>query len=352
MARGWELGRIAAICAAASFFGALVFGGQPVRSSWQLLLRGAAAGAAYSTCCAWLCVVVLPLVVPVLRRRFPPAVAWGLVAVTLVLLAVVGSAVPVAAAVTVGYLPAANAVATWRNPLQYSIYFTLLFGISGTIVAELRSRLDRTSLALRTKERDEAEARRLAIEAQLASLESRVQPHFFFNTLNSIAALVREDPAAAERVVEQLGALMRSSLDAGASPLTPLAQELELVRGYLDIEQIRFGNRLRYRIEVDDAASTTLVPRLSVQTLVENSVKYAVLPRRDGASISIRATRDGGHLRCEIADDGPGFDPAAIPAGHGLALLRARLAMLYEGRASVDIVSRPSATSVVIQVPC
>jgi LytS/YehU family sensor histidine kinase len=144
---------------------------------------------------------------------------------------------------------------------------------------------------------------------------------------------------------------MRSSLDAGASPLTPLAQELELVRGYLDIEQIRFGNRLRYQIDVDDAVSTTLVPRLSVQTVVENSVKYAVLPRRDGASISIRATQDDGHLRCEIADDGPGFDPAAIPAGHGLALLRSRLAMLYDGRASLDVVSRPSATSVVVQVP-
>jgi signal transduction histidine kinase len=346
-----ELARTAAICAVASFFGTLVFGAPPLRQSWRLILQGTASGTAFSFCCAALCVVALPWVVPLLRRRFSVPVAWVLVVATLVVLAAVGSFIPVAVAVAIGYLPPDRALVVWSAPLRYSVYFTLLFGVSGTIISELRTRLDQTSLALRTKERDEAEARRLAIEAQLASLESRVQPHFFFNTLNSIAALVRDDPASAERVIEQLGRLMRSSLDAGASPLVPLDQELALVRGYLDIEQVRFGGRLRYRLEVDDEASSTLVPRLSLQTLVENSVKYAVSARRDGASIAIRATQDDGHLRYEIADDGPGFDPSSIPEGHGLALLRSRLSMLYGDRASVTITSRPSATSVVIQVP-
>ena len=267
-------------------------------------------------------------------------------------LAAIGSFVPIGVGVVLGFIPSARALDAWQVPLRYSIYFTLLFGVSGTIIAELRSRLDRTSLALRTKERDEAEARRLALEAQLASLESRVQPHFFFNTLNSIAELVRQDPSAAERVVEQLGSLMRSSLDIAASPLVPLEQELVLVRGYLDIEAIRFGSRLRYRIEAHDAAGATLVPRLSLQTLVENAVKYAVSPRREGGSITIRAAIHDGRLRFEILDDGPGFDPASVPEGHGLTLLRSRLAMLYGDRASLDIRSRPSATSVVVQVPC
>ena len=351
VSRAGELARTAAICALASFFGTLVFGGRPLRSSWRLILEGTAAGTAFSFCCAGLCVLLLPWVVPGLRRRFSVPVAWALVVAALAVFAAVGSFIPIAAAVAVGYLPPGRAWAVWSAPLRYSIYFTLLFGVSGTIIAELRTRLDQTSLALRTKERDEAEARRLAIEAQLASLESRVQPHFFFNTLNSIAALVRDDPAAAERVIEQLGTLMRSSLDVGASPLVPLGQELSLVRGYLDIEQVRFGSRLRYRIDVDEAASSSLVPRLSLQTIVENSVKYAVSARRDGAAISIRATQDDSHLRYEIADDGPGFDPASIPDGHGLALLRSRLAMLYAGRASMSITSRPSATSVVVEVP-
>ena len=346
-----ELARTAAICAVASFFGTLVFGRSPLGSSWRLILQGAAIGTAFSFCCAALCVLALPWVVPMLRRRFPAPVGWVLVVATLVVLAAVGSFIPIAVAMAIGFLPPSRALRLWIDPLRYSVYFTLLFGVSGTIISELRSRLDQTSLALRTKERDEAEARRLAIEAQLASLESRVQPHFFFNTLNSIAALVRDDPAAAERVIEQLGSLMRSSLDVGASPLVPLDQELALVRGYLEIERIRFGDRLRYRIDVDDVASSTLVPRLSLQTLVENSVKYAVSPRREGAFIAIRARQHDGCLRYEIADDGPGFDPSSIPDGHGLALLKSRLSMLYGDRASVQIASRPSATSVVIQVP-
>jgi LytS/YehU family sensor histidine kinase len=226
-----------------------------------------------------------------------------------------------------------------------------MFGLSGTVIAELRGRLEQTSLALRTKERDEAEARRIAIEAQLSSLESRVQPHFFFNTLNSIAALVREDPAAAERVVEQLGVLMRSSLDVAATPLVPLEQELTLVRGYLEIERVRFRERLQYRIDVDERLGSIPVPRLSLQTLVENSVKYAISPRRTGGSITVRAIESDGHVRLEVADDGPGFDTAALPDGHGLALLRSRLSMLYGDRASLDIHGAPPATTVVMQVP-
>jgi two-component system sensor histidine kinase AlgZ len=345
------LARTVGICALASFGGALVFSGGPAHTPWHEILKGAAEGTAFSSCCASLSIIVLPRVVPHLRRRFPPPVAWALVIAALVVLAGIGSFIPMIGAVAFGYLPARRLFSTWLDPLRVSIYFTLLFGISGTVIAELRLRLEKTSLALRTKERDEAEARRAAIEAQLSSLESRVQPHFFFNTLNSIAALVRDDPAAAERVVEQLGALMRSSLDIGASPLVPLDQELTLVRGYLDIERIRFGDRLRYNIDVDTAAGSTLVPRLSLQTLVENSVKYAVSPRREGGTITIRASLNDGHLRFEISDDGPGFDPVALPEGHGLTLLRSRLSMLYGDRASIDIQSRPASTSVIVQVP-
>ena len=94
-----------------------------------------------------------------------------------------------------------------------------------------------------------------------------------------------------------------------------------------------------------------MVPRLSLQTLVENSVKYAVMPRRDGASITIRASAHNGHLRFEVADDGPGFDASTLPEGHGLTLLRSRLSMLYGDKASIAIRSTPAATSVVIQVP-
>ncbi len=170
----------------------------------------------------------------------------------------------------------------------------------------MRERLDQATLVLRTKERDDADARKVAAEAQLASLESRVNPHFLFNTLNSIAALTHDDPAGAERMTNQLASLMRSSLDSASTPLVPLEQELRVVRDYLQIEQVRFGERLRFTIDVPVATQAWQVPRLSLQTLVENSVKFAVSPRREGAAIAIRAAATDTGLRLEVEGDGPG----------------------------------------------
>jgi sensor histidine kinase YesM len=106
-----------------------------------------------------------------------------------------------------------------------------------------------------SKERETADARRLVAEAQLASLESRVNPHFLFNTLNSIAAMTHTDPQGAERMTHQLASLMRSSLDAASVPLVCLRDEIDLVRSYLAIERVRFGDRLRYTIDVDERAA-------------------------------------------------------------------------------------------------
>jgi LytS/YehU family sensor histidine kinase len=215
----------------------------------------------------------------------------------------------------------------------------------------MRQQLDAAELALRTKERDEAEARRLAAEAQLASIESRVQPHFLFNTLNSIAALVHDDPAGAERMTGQLAALLRSALDSTAVPLVPLDQELRVVRAYLDIERVRFGERLRYDVNLGEGTESATVPRMALQTLVENSVKYAVSPRREGGSICLTAVRSNGRVRITVEDDGPGFNAAHRPDGHGLALLDARLAMLFGDRATMRVDSRRGHTGVTLELP-
>jgi LytS/YehU family sensor histidine kinase len=231
------------------------------------------------------------------------------------------------------------------------VIVTLTFGVFVTAFETMRAQLNEARLALRTKERDEAEARRLAAEAQLASLESRVQPHFLFNTLNSIAALIPQDPAGAERMTGQLASLLRSSLDASSSALVPLEQELRTIRDYLEIERVRFGNRLQYDVNVDPALGSTPVPRLSLQTLVENSVKYAVAPRREGGRIVISAARNGHHVRLAVADDGGGFERSRIESGHGLALIEDRLRMLFGDRAALDVASRPGETIVAIQLP-
>lgn len=203
---------------------------------------------------------------------------------------------------------------------------------------------------LRTAERDEAVARQLATEAQLAALEARVRPHFLFNALNSIAALIPSDPSRAERMVGHVSSLLRSSLDSERASLVPLGDELRVVGHYLEIERVRFGDRLRYRLDVDDGATGLPIPRLAVQTLVENAVKYAVSPRSEGGSISVHAKAEGHGARISVSDDGGGFDDIAIRPGHGLALLRARLQMLFGAGAALNIQSRPGLTTVTIEI--
>ena len=347
--RFWS--QVAAGTAAGSLLAALVFTGATWHTPWRQILSLASGNFVFSFCCASIGFLTIPRLVPIVWRRFQAPFNWAIVAAALVACATAGSVIAMFLATMLGLVPAGRFFAIWWPALKISIYFTLIFGIFFTITGGLRARLHDAALALRTKERDEADAHRLAAEARLASLESRVDPHFLFNTLNSVSELVHENPAAAERVVGQLASLMRSSLDRGASPLVPLEEELGFVQNYLDIERVRFGNRLRYTLSIDEAAKSTAVPRLSLQTLVENSVKYAVSPRREGASISVRAITAQGHTRIEVEDDGPGFDGGRLPEGHGLALLDARLKMQFGTRAAMGIDSEPGRTCIRLDLP-
>src|SRR5260370_15757962 len=132
----------------------------------------------------------------------------------------------------------------------------------------MRSRLEETTLQLRTKELERERALKRATEAQLASLESRIHPHFLFNTLNSISSLIPEDPARAEKLLEQMAALLRFSLDASQSGLVPLSRELKIVTDYLEIERARCGDRLRYHFDVAANAGDAKVPPFACPTLV------------------------------------------------------------------------------------
>jgi two-component system, LytTR family, sensor histidine kinase AlgZ len=319
--------------------------------SWPRIIEQTLGNILFSGCCVVLCLVGLPRVVPFAHRRLRFPFDWLLIVGAIVAFGVMGSFVAGLAAIVIGVTPRGRPFMSWYpGSMKVSVYFTVIFGLSGTMIQQLRSRLASTTLALRTKERDEAEARRLVAEAQLASLESRVDPHFLFNTLNSIAALVREKPADAERVIEQLASLMRSSLDRRAS-LVPIDEELDIVRSYLEIERVRFGDRLRFRIAPLAGGGAPLVPRLSLQTLVENSVKYAVSAARDGASLSVTATASNGRLRVAVEDDGPGFDVSGLPEGHGLRLLQSRLAMTFGERGTLLAESRPGRTVVTLELP-
>jgi sensor histidine kinase YesM len=336
-------------------FGALaafgLLGGFVTGTPWWTRWRDLLASFVAANCIGGTMALVMPMVLHRLSNR-SRATVWVvrlvLIPVTIVLGLSIAGIVPVA----LGLIQPNE----YRDALVRSLRISFIVGtvaaLAVTVYETLRTQLDTTTLALRTKERDEAEARRAAAEAQLASLESRVNPHFLFNTLNSIAALTHNDPGGAERMTNQLASLMRSSLDSGSSALVPLDEEVRLVRDYLDIERVRFGDRLRFTIEKDELAGETRVPRMSLQTIVENSVKYAISPKREGGCLAIRAVAVASNLtRLSVEDDGPGFDAEHLPEGHGLELLRSRLAMNFDRRATLVIVSRPGRTCVTIELP-
>ena len=236
--------------------------------------------------------------------------------------------------------------------LRFCMPLALVFGLGAIAYASLGDRLQKMEATLHEKEIAEAQAQKVAAEARLRSLESRIQPHFLFNTLNSISSLISVDPSRAEQTVGRLALLLRASLDNSTQSLIPLQQELEMVQSYLDIEKVRFGDKLRASVIVaDEHCSAARVPPMSVQALVENAVKHGVTPQRGGGKIEITASSNDGNLRIEVRDSGPGFDLTAVPAGHGLDNLVERLNSLFGGRARLSVFRRDSQSIVEMVLP-
>jgi sensor histidine kinase YesM len=348
-ARYWT--RMAVGNVSAAIVVTVVFSGVSWDTPWRQTITSFGIALLFSFCIGPPLATIMPRLGPRLWCDFRWPLNWVAMVAVMLVIAAGGSLLAISILTASGYLQGGRVFAYWfAGSLKISIIITLTFGILITAYEVMRSQLDAATLALRTKERDEAEARRLAAEAQLASIESRVQPHFLFNTLNSIAALVHDDPAGAERMTGQLAALLRSALDSTATPLVRLDEELRVVRAYLDIERVRFGDRLRYGVAID-GAEAVMVPRMALQTLVENSVKFAVSTRREGGTISLRAHASEGRVRISVEDDGPGFDSMQRPEGHGLALLGARLQLLFGDAASMAVESHAGHSVVTLDVP-
>jgi signal transduction histidine kinase len=333
---------------AVAAFGLL--GGLVADASWAVRLRALAISFVYSNCIGSLGAIAIPKLLA-RRRRSGQAREWALRLVATAALIVAGCFIGSAVLVVLRLIEPREFLEYARGSLWIAFLVGGVLFVTVSVYFTLRGQLEQTSLALRTKERDEAEARRLAAEAQLASLEARVEPHFLFNTLNSIAELIHENPKGAERMTGQLASLLRASLDEQPGRLIPLRDELAVVRDYLDIERVRFGDRLSFEVAVDHGLGGVRVPRLAVQTLVENSIKHAVSLRRERVELVIRAAADNGHVSVAVEDNGPGFDPTSLPEGHGLTLLRSRLAMAFGDRAALRIDSRRGRTCVTIELP-
>lgn len=193
------------------------------------------------------------------------------------------------------------------------------------------------------------------VEAQLDTLKQQLHPHFLFNTMNAITVLMRKgDSGAAIRMLVGLSDLLRRSLTSLRVGWVALAEELDFIERYLEIETTRFPDRLRVSIEVPDDARRARFPSLLLQPIVENAIEHGIAPHVDGGRITIRATVAGDRLRIEVADDGAGLAGESSRKGHGVGLdnVRKRLAQLYPDRHAVRLVpGEPRGTVAMIEIP-
>ena len=190
-------------------------------------------------------------------------------------------------------------------------------------------------------------------DARLEALRMQLHPHFLFNTLNAISTLVHRDPHAADEMIGNLSELLRATLDTTAQEI-PLRQELHLLDQYLEIQQLRFGDRLQVEKEIDAAALEVKVPTLILQPLVENAIRHGIEPQTGQGKLHISAARDGQTLRLRVRDNGPAAKPAAeAKAGIGLVNTRSRLKELYGQAASLTLTSGSEGGFLAaIDIPC
>jgi sensor histidine kinase YesM len=334
--RNWTLSFLWTNLAVAVVVVILLLGNQI--SGARELLRVLAYALVYANLVALLgTLLVGGLVKRLARRKLPlvPAVAFCIIVV-----------VPAGCLLVQALLMAIGIVVPqhfWREylvTLRVSVPLAMVFGMGAFVHASLRSRLQTTEQALRQKEVAEQRAQKLAAEARLRSLESRIQPHFLFNTLNSISSLISTDPTRAEQIVGCLAVLLRTSLDTSNRPLIPFREELAMVQSYVDIERARFGDKLRGWVDVPAALHEAKVPPMSVQVLVENAIKHGITPQAHSGEVRVAASAEGGHMRIEVCDSGLGFDLAVVPPGHGLDNLVERLNALFGDEARLNAFRR------------
>ncbi|MEO8078303.1 MAG: histidine kinase [Acidobacteriota bacterium] len=191
-------------------------------------------------------------------------------------------------------------------------------------------------------------------EARLKTLEAQLHPHFLFNTLHAISALIHSQPDAADRMISRLSDLLRITFAGSGAARIPLQEELEFLQKYLEIEQTRFQDRLTVRYDVDPETLDAEVPRLILQPLVENAIKHGVAPRIEPGIICITARRAGNLLQLEVRDNGSGLSVAGrarLDSGVGLSNTRARLECLYGGDQALEFSGDGQGLAVVLKFP-
>ena len=238
----------------------------------------------------------------------------------------------------------------WRNNAFSAYYFHQGLTVYWTTVVVAHA-----LYYYRGLRQEEAHRERLTAQlaqAQLQALRMQIHPHFLFNTLNSISALLHKDIEAADRMIARLGDFLRLTLKSSNAHLVDFEQELEFLRCYLDIELIRFQDRLTVEMNIDPDALTGMVPNLILQPIVENAVRHGVAKQTGHGQISIHARRQGARLIMKVEDNGPGLSSNSNGSGIGLSNTRARLEQFYGDDFKFEIAnSNNHGASVIMDVP-
>ena len=188
-------------------------------------------------------------------------------------------------------------------------------------------------------------------ENQLSNLRAQLNPHFMFNALNGIRALIDEDPALAKNAITQLSAILRNAMSTVRRKVVPLGEELDIVKAYLALETMRYEERLRVRFETDPALERELVPPMLLQTLVENAVRHGIARLPEGGELVIGAERKEGGMRLSITNAGTYQPGRSDGNGIGLRNTRKRLEMIYGRQASLSITSSNGTVRTVVEIP-
>jgi signal transduction histidine kinase len=304
----------------------------------------------------WLIYALLTPIVFVIARRFPLEREHAARRVPLHFLASIVLCAAWAGAGTVlrwalfpaEAQPTVQGVVSWfftSLPFGVAVYFAVL-GVEHAAYFFLEAR---------ARETQAARLSALLAAGRRGALRMQLQPHFLLNSLNAITVIVRDrDTTTATRMLEQLGEMLRRVMRTDRPPEVPLAEELDFVRQFLAIEQVRFSDRLRPVIEVAPGLERAATPEFVLQPLVENALRHGLAQRTSATSLVIAARREGDALVLTVTDDGPGPDAAAAEPGEGVGLAntRERLATLYGDRASLTLSATPQGgAAAVIRLP-
>lgn len=222
------------------------------------------------------------------------------------------------------------------SSLLMSLAIALVFGTAISYYFHARGVIAEATAAARLVALERADLERRLTESRLRMLQAQIEPHFLFNTLANVLSLIRDEPLKAERMLEDFIGYLRGSLNRSRSADVTLADELELLRAYLDIQAIRMGDRLRYAIDAAPELLAVRLPSLLIQPLVENAIKHGLEPKAEGGALTVRVTKEAGRLVIEVRDTGLGMAPQARP-GIGLGNIRERLGTLHGGGAELQI---------------